>query len=273
MYIIQFVNELFAYDFMRNAMIAGTLAAIVSAIVGYFVVLRSQTFAGHALSHIGFAGATGAGLIGLTAATGQLLLMLLAAISMGSLGERAAKRDIAIGTTLAVALGLGVLFLYFYTDYAGRAMSILFGDLLGISTALIKSMFIYSVISLVGLLLISKQLLFATLEPELAEAKGMSLRVISIVFLMLVAIAITEASQVVGILLVFTLLIGPAASAFCCTKRVWSGISLSILIGVISVWVGIILAYITNWPISFWISILSFIGYLCFRKLGSAIST
>jgi zinc/manganese transport system permease protein len=263
--IIQTVNDLFAYDFMRNAFYAGTLAAIVSAIMGYFIVLRAQAFASHALSHIGFAGAAGAGLIGLSAPEGQLGLTLIAAICMGSMGERAAKSDVAIGITLAFSLGLGILFLYFYSNYAGRAMSILFGDLLSVSPALLRTMFIYSILSIAGLLFLSKPLLFATLEPELAEAKGISLHLISILFLILVSIAITEASQVVGILLVFALLIGPAASAICCTRTFWKGLIVSILLGLMIVWSGLFLTYFTNWPASFWISTFSFLSYLLFK--------
>src|SRR5688572_17204420 len=108
--IIQIVNEIFSYDFMRHAFEAGTLAAIVSAIIGYFMVLRTQAFASHALSHIGFAGAAGAGLFGLSPPAGQLGLTLIAAVSMGSMSERTAKSDVAIGITLAFSLGLGILF-------------------------------------------------------------------------------------------------------------------------------------------------------------------
>jgi zinc/manganese transport system permease protein len=263
--IIPFVNDIYSYAFLRNAFAAGTMAAIVNSLIGYFVVLRAQNFAGHALSHIGFAGAAGAGLVGMTPATGQLSLTLLAAVAMGSLGKRTSKSDVAVGITLAFALGLGILFLFFYTNYAGRAMSILFGDLLGVSTHLLKMMLIYSLISLLGLAIIFKPLLFSTLEPELAEAKGVSLTLISILFFLLTAIAITEASQVVGILLVFALLIGPAASAASCTRTVWSGLGLSLILGIIIVWLGIALTYFTNWPSSFWISSLSFISYLLFR--------
>lgn len=269
--IIQVIKELYAYDFMRHAFMAGTLAAIVSAIIGYFVVLRAQNFASHALSHIGFAGAAAAGLLGLTPATGQLGLTIVAAICMGGLGEKATKSDVAIGITLTFALGLGVLFLYFYANFAGRAMSILFGDLLAVSPSLLVTMSIYSLISLVGMAIIAKPLLFSTLEPELAEAKGVSLRLMSILFLILVAIAITEASQVVGILLVFTLLIGPAASALCCTHRFWPGIGLAVLISLVIVWLGIILTYFTNWPVSFWISTLSFTSYIFLAKQRFAI--
>lgn len=262
MTIILAVKQLLAYQFMQHAFIAGTIAAFTCAIIGFFVVLRGQNFASHALSHISFAGAAGAGLIGLSPPAGQLILTVLAGITMGSLGERISKSDIAIGMVLSFSLGLGVLFLFFYTNYAGHAMSILFGDLLGVSAHLLWNMFIYSLVCLAGLLLLVKPLLFATLEPELAEAKGISLRFISIGFLALVAIAVTEASQIVGVLLVFTLLIGPAASALSITRSLLSGVILSILIGLTIVWIGIILTYLTDWPASFWISTLSFLVYL-----------
>jgi zinc/manganese transport system permease protein len=269
--IIQFFNNLFVYGFMRNAFAAGTLAAIVSSLIGYFVVLRRQNFAAHALSHIGFAGAAGAGLVGLAPSSGQLILTLMAGVGMGGLGERATKSDVSVGIVLVFSLGLGMLFLYFYSNYASRAMAILFGDLLSVSPELLRSMLIYSLISLAGLAVISRPLLFASLEPELAEAKGMSLPLISILFLILVAIAITEASQVVGILLVFTLLIGPAASANCCTRTVWTGMGLSLVLGLFIVWFGIILTYLTDWPVSFWISTLSLVIYLLFRSLSSSV--
>lgn len=255
------ITSLFEYYFLRNALIAGTIAAVLAGFVGYFMVIRRLAFAGHALGHIGFAGATGAGLVGLTPVTGQLLLTLLAAIGMGSLGHRVSKSDIAIGIILALALGLGVLFLHFYTSYAVQAMTILFGNLLGVSAHLIKMMLIYSILSLVALSLIARPLLFASLEPELAEAKGVSLPLISILFMIIVAVAVTEVSQVVGILLVFTLLIGPPAAALNWTQRIVSGLFLTVTFGVLIVWLGILLAFVTDWPIPFWISALAAVNY------------
>lgn len=250
------------YDFMRNAFLAGTIAAITASIVGYFVVIRNLSFAGHALSHISFAGATGAGLIGLNPITGQLLLTLIAAAGMGTLSRRITKSDMTIGIILAFSLGLGMLFLHFYNSYAGQITAILFGDLLGVSNQLLKSMLVYSVLSLISLAVIMRPLLFASLEPELAEAKGVSLTRIAVLFLLIVAVAVTQASQVVGILLVFTLLIGPAATALNCTRSVGAGITLTVILAVGFVWIGIILAYLTDLPTSFWISALCLIAYL-----------
>lgn len=256
------LTSIFDYDFMRNAFLAGTVAAIVTAIVGYFVVIRNLTFAGHALSHISFAGAAGAGLISLSPVSGQLILTLFAAGGMGLLGERLEKSDTAIGIILAFFLGLGILFLYLYKAYAAQAMAILFGDLLGVSDILLKKMLLFSIPCLLALAVIARPLLFASLEPELAEARGVSLHLISVLFFLILAIAVTEASQVVGVLLVFTLLIGPAAAALNWARNFWAGLWLSVGLGIVIVWVGIVLSYVTDWPTSFWISALSLVIYL-----------
>ncbi len=251
----------FEYLFLRNALVAGTIAAILAGVVGYFMVIRRLAFAGHALGHIGFAGATGAGLVGLSPLAGQLLLTIMAAIGMGGLGHRMSKSDVAIGIVLAFALGLGVLFLHFYMNYAAQAMTILFGNLLGVSSHLIKMMLLCCIISLLALGVIARPLLFSSLEPELAEAKGVSLSFISILFMIIAAVAVTIASQVVGILLVFTLLIGPAAAALNWAHRFASGLFLTVFLGILAVWIGIILAFITDWPIPFWISALTAMLY------------
>ena len=255
------IISLIEFDFLRNALVAGTIAAILAGVVGYFMVIRRLAFAGHALGHIGFAGATGAGLIGLTPLTGQLLLTVMAAVGMGGLGHRISKSDVAIGIVLAFALGLGVLFLHFYMNYAAQAMTILFGNLLGVSAHLIKMMLLCCVISLLTLSVMARPLLFSSLEPELAEAKGVSLPLISILFMITAAVAVTVVSQVVGVLLVFTLLIGPAAAALNWTRRFASGIFLTVFLGIFLVWLGIILAFITDWPIPFWISALTGLTY------------
>lgn len=254
--------ELWSYEFMRHAFIAGTLAAIIAGMVGYFAIIRHLAFAAHALGHIGFAGASGALLIGMTPLTGQFILTVIAAIGMGALGERISKSDMAIGIVLSFCLGLGTLFLYLYHGFAGQASVILFGNLLGVSAEDLKIMAWLTVISIVGLSVITRPLFFASLEPELAEAKGISLFWMGIVFIVLMAIAVTLASQVVGVILVFTLLVGPAAIAVQWTHRFWSGIFMSTMLALLVVWIGISLSYYTDWPISFWISFFTFVLYL-----------
>lgn len=262
LHIITTLHAIFDYDFMRNAFFAGTIAAITASVVGYFVIIRNLSFAGHALSHVGFAGATGAGLIGLNPITGQLLLTLVAAAGMGTLSRRISKSDMTIGIILAFSLGLGMLFMHFYNAYAGQVTAILFGDLLGVSNQLIHSMLLYSTLCLIALAIIVRPLLFASLEPELAEAKGVSLTKISVLFLLIVAVAVTQASQAVGILLVFTLLIGPAAAATNCTRTIAKGLITTVILAISIVWIGILLAYFTDLPTSFWISTLSLLIYL-----------
>lgn len=259
---INFISTLFSYDFMVHAFIAGTIAAILAGVVGYFVVLRNLSFAAHALGHIGFAGACGALLVGLTPIVGQFILTLLAAIGIGALGERISKNDMVIGIILSFCLGLGSLFLYFYSGYAGLASIILFGNLFGVADSDIQLMFWLMVGSMLALSIIAKPLLFSSLEPELAEAKGISLFWMSVAFVVIMAIAVTLASQVVGVILIFTLVIGPAAIAIEWTRHFWSGIIFSVLLAVAIVWMGIVLAFYTDWPISFWISALVLFAYL-----------
>lgn len=259
---INMISSLFEYDFMRHAFLAGTFAAILSGAVGYFVIIRSLSFAAHALGHIGFAGASGALLLGLTPMSGQFILTLLAALAMGALGNRINKNDMVIGIILSFCLGLGTLFMHLYGGFAGQVMTILFGNLLGVSHQDLYLIISLTILSLVALGIFARKLLFASVEPELAQAKGMSLFWISIIFILIMATAVTLASQVVGIILVFTLLIGPAAIAIQLTRSFWMGISLSVLSAVFIVWISIILSYVTDWPISFWISALVLIAYL-----------
>lgn len=249
--------SLFSYEFMRTAFAAAALVSLVAGPVGYFLVLRNLTFAGHALSHVGFAGATGAVLAGLKPLWGLLGMTLISGLGIGLLGERVRGRDVAVGIVLVVALGLGTLFLHFYTGYAGSTQALLFGNILGIDRSALLPLGLLSVVCLALLAFISRPLLFASLEPELAEAKGVSPRFIGILFLLLVAVAVAEATQVVGILLVFALLVGPAAAAGRLTLRVGAGVALSALLALVVSWGGIVAAYYTDWPASFWISALS----------------
>ena len=255
------LQHIFDYSFMRHAFVAGTLAAVLAAITGYFMALRNLTFAGHALSHVGFAGAAGAGLASISPLTGQLLITILAACGMGALGERIKHNDFIIGIILALALGLGSLFLHFYNNFAGQTTAILFGDILGVSTSALKTIAVLTVFCILALAVIARPLLFASIEAELAEAKGVPLAGLSTVFLVIMAIAVTLASQVVGVLLVFTLLIGPAAIALQWARSFWSGIILTLLLALGIVWTSITLTYLSDWPVSFWISCLIFAGY------------
>lgn len=247
---------MFTYDFMQNAFAAAGIVAVVSGLIGFFLVLRAQTFAGHALSHVGFAGATGAVLVGFPPLWGLIALTLVAGVGMGLLGERLYQRDVAIGIVLAMSLGLGVLFLSFFTAYATQATALLFGNILGIDGATVWTLLLLGLAAIVALAAISRPLLFASLQPELAEAKGVSLRLVSVLFLAIVALGVAECAQIVGVLLVFALMIGPAAAAQRITTRFWQGIALSVVLALCDAWLGLTLAYYTDWPTSFWITAL-----------------
>lgn len=250
------------YDFMQTAFAAGFVVALVAGAVGYFLVLRALTFAGHALSHVGFAGATGALLVGLAPFWGLLAFTLAASVAMGLLGERLRGRDVAVGVVLTVSLGLGVLFLSLYTSHATQATTLLFGNVFGVGRDSLIDLAALAVVSLAALAVMSRPLIFATLDPELAEAKGLSLRLISVLFLLVVGVAVAEAVQVVGILLVFALMVGPAAAAQRLTHGLGAGVALAIALAVAETWAGIALAYVTDWPPTFWITALSAAVYL-----------
>ncbi len=253
---------MFTYDFMHNAFAAAGIVAVVCGLVGFFLVLRAQTFAGHALSHVGFAGATGAVLLGVAPLWGLVALTLLAGIGMGLLGERLHQRDVAIGIVLAMSLGLGLLFLHFFTASATQATALLFGNILSVDATTVWTLLLLATAAAVALATISRPLLFASLQPELAEAKGVSLRLISVLFLAIVALAVAQCAQIVGVLLVFALMVGPAAAAQRLTTRLWCGIILSVILALTEAWSALVLAYITDWPTSFWITTLSGCVYL-----------
>jgi zinc/manganese transport system permease protein len=267
---------MFDYDFMRHAFAAATIVAIVAGFVGYFLVLRGQSFAGHALGHVGFTGATGAVLLKLAPLWGLVVVTVCAGLGMGALGVRLTQRDVAIGIILALALGVGLLFLHFYTAYAAQATALLFGDVLAVDTATVWTLLALSIVTLVGLGVIARPLLFASLHPELAEAKGVSLRRYSMLFLALVGLATAECVPIVGVLLVFALMVGPAAAAQRLVSSVMGGLLLAAALALAEAWVGITLAFYTDWPSSFWITTLAaalYLGANLWRERASVAAT
>lgn len=251
------IPTMFEYEFMRNAFAASGIVAVLAGIVGYFLVLRGQTFAGHALSHVGFTGATGAVLVGVSPLWGMIGFTLAAGFGMGALGEKLTGRDVAIGVILSLSLGFGLLFLHFFTAYASQATALLFGNVLGVSHETLVVLVGLAVVSLGALAVIMRPLLFASLQPELAEAKGVSLRLVSVLFLAITALAVAASTQIVGVLLVFALMVGPAAAAQNIATRLSTGVLLAAVFALGQAWVGLTLAYYTDWPTSFWITMLS----------------
>ena len=250
------------YDFMRTAF---TAAGIVGLVVGYFLVLRRQAFAGHALSHVGFAGATGAALLGWNPLVGLLLVTLLASTWMGWLAEKLDDADVVTAAVLSLSLGLGMLFLHFYTSYASAASALLFGNVLGVDAQTLWALAGLGLGCLVVLIVIARPLVFATLQPEVAAARGVNIRLLSVIFLGVVAVCTAQCIQIVGVLLVFTLLVGPAATVQQFAQPLWRGVGLSVVLAVAQAWGGLVLAYYTDWPTSFWITALSSSAYLAAR--------
>lgn len=260
------------YSFIQNALLAGSFVAIVAAIAGYFLIVRGLTFAGHALSHIGFAGAAGAVLLGVDPVFGLLVFTVGAGIGIGLLGKEIRERDIAIGVIMTFMLGLGILFLSLYHGYAERAYSILFGTILGISRSDVLVTAVFSIITIGVILALFRPLLFSSFDPEVAQARGVPVRLLAILFLALVAITVSMSVQVVGILLIFTLLVGPAATSVRITRSPLSAIVLAVALGLCYTWLGIFLAANGTWPVSFYIAALSFGVYLPVRLLSSTLT-
>ena len=261
--------DILQYSFIQNALLAGICVAVVAAVAGYFMIVRGLTFAGHALPNIGFAGAAGAVLLGIDPVFGLFAFTIGAAIGISILGERLNERDTAIGIIMTLALGLGILFLSLYAGFAQEVYSILFGQIVGISRTNVLITAIASILTLALLLVLFRPLLFSSFDPEVAEARGVPVRLLAMVFLVLVAITVSLAVQVVGALLMFTLLVGPAATAIRITQRPLWAIMLAIALGVSYTCLGIFLAaYSVYLPVSFFIATLSFGVYLLVRLLS-----
>jgi zinc/manganese transport system permease protein len=259
------IAALFHYDFMVHAFEAGTIVAIAAGAIGYFVVLRGSSFAAHALSHIGFAGATGAVVLGVSPIFGLLAFTLGSGVAIGALGNRLRGRDVTIGIVLAWTLGLGVLFLSLYTGYATEAYALLFGEILGISSDDVLVTIAAGAITVAALLVIYRPLLFASVDEELAEAKGVPVTPLSIAFMAILAVAVTEAVQVVGVLLIFALIVTPAAIAVRFTSRPSIAIVTGIVLALLFTWLGLAIAYYSPHPVSFFITSLAFFTYLAVR--------
>jgi zinc/manganese transport system permease protein len=256
------------YPYIQNALLAGSLVAIVAALVGYFLLLRGLTFAGHAMSHIGFAGATGALLLRIDPIFGLLVFTIGAGIGIGRLGSNVRQRDIVIGILMTLALGLGSMFISLYHAYAEQAYSILLGQVLGISQTDVLVTAIFSVAVISVILVLFRPLLFCSIDPDVAQARGIPVERLSMLFLILVAITVSVSVQFVGILLIFTLLVGPVATAMRIFHRPLWVILCGMLLGLVSLWGSIILAANGNWPVSFYLTAISFGVYLLVRVLS-----
>jgi zinc/manganese transport system permease protein len=239
---------MFAHEFMRNALIAGTAVGLACGLVGYFVVLRAQVFAGDALSHIAFTGALAAAAFGLNILAGLFIATILGGVTMGLLGDRARADDVTIGSFFAWSLGLGVLFLSIFTTQqsAGNGTAgvrVLFGSIFGLSGTDVRISVALAALACVLLLAIARPLLFASLDTEVALAHGVPVRLLGLGFLALLGLVAGQATQAVGALLLLGLLAAPAGAAQRITNRPYRGLALSAALSVGAVWIGLALSY------------------------------
>ncbi len=261
------VRQMLMFRFMVNALRAGTIVAVLAGALGWFMVLRRQAFAGHTLAIVSFPGAAGAILIGASATVGYFAAAVAAALVIAavprSLGGRARSGESAlIGTVQAFALAAGALFVSLYGGFLNGLTSLLFGSFLGISSSQVVALLVMAVLALAGLAAIGRPLFFASVDPDVAEARGIPVRLLSSLFLVLLGLAAAEVSQITGVLLVFALLVMPAATAQQITVRPALSLALTVLLGLATVWLGLGVAFYSIYPVGFFITTFGFAGYV-----------
>ena len=260
-------TNLLAQHFVHTALLAGAVVAVVSGAIGIFVVTRGASFAVHAISELGFTGAAGALVVGIDPVIGMIGGSLAVGLVLGLLSVRGRERDSAIGAVLAFGLGIGVLFLSLYHGYATQATNLLFGSIVGVSDRQLLELVVVAFIVMVGIAVLYRPLLFSSVDPEVAAARGVPLRALSVAIFLLLALTTAEAIQVVGVLLVLTLVITPAAAAQRLTARPAVALVLSVVIALAATEGGILLSLAQPWPTSFFISAISFAVYVAARVL------
>jgi len=265
--------SLLAYQFAQNALLAGLIISIVAGLVGRFVVMRNMSFAVHGIAEVGFTGTAAGVFFGIDPVVGLLAGAVLAAIGIGTLGVRLRDRDIAIGSILAFGLGLGGLFLTLYTRYATEAFSVLFGSIISVSRQDVLLLLSLGIAVIVALGAIRRPLTFASVDPEVAEARGIPVRAISVVFLLILAVAVAEAIQVVGVLMVLALLITPAAAAQKLTVRPGTATVLGVAIALLCTLGGVLASLVTLYPASFFVATMSFGIYVVSRVVGPSLTS
>jgi zinc/manganese transport system permease protein len=247
-------------SFMTNAWEVGTIVAIVAGVVGFFVVLRGSAFPAHAIPNGAFAGAAGANLIGISPLIGLGVFSLLAALGIGSLSRRG-RADVVTALALVMMLALGAAFLSQSTEYEPEIFSLLFGEILGVSSSKIVLVAILGVVCVLTVATLYRRLMLTSIAPEIAAARGIQPHRTEMAFLVVLACATTMTVPVVGALLIFTLMIGPPAAARCFSDRPDVAMVLSVVIALLTVWAALASSYEMNWPVGFFIGTFSAAGY------------
>ncbi len=246
--------------FMASTWEVASIVAVVAGVVGFFVVLRGAAFVADAVPQGAFTGAAGASLLGVNTLAGVAVASLAGALGIGWLGRRG-QRDVATALALVVMLGLGALFLSFGSEYAPEVYSLLFGEVLGVSSTETAPVAVLGALSVAAVLVLFRPLLLTSLMPELAEARGVRSGRVELAFLVVVALATSMSLPVVGALLIFSLMIGPPAAARSLTSRPLPAMLASVLLALAVVWASIAAAYVTNWPVGFFVGALGAVCY------------
>jgi zinc/manganese transport system permease protein len=249
---------------MVNTWIVATVVGVVAGVVGFFTVLRGSAFVAHAIPSAAFAGAAGASLIGVSTLTGLGVFAVGGALGIGWLGRRS-RHDVATALALVMMLGLGSLFLSFSEEYAPEIYSLLFGEVLGVSSSQVLPTVGLAVLSIAALVVLYRPLMLTSVMPEAGAARGVRAQRVEMYFLVVVALATTMSVPVVGALLMFSLMIGPPAAARSFTDEPFRAILLSVAIALVAVWVGIAASYLTNWPVSFFVGLISAASFIVGR--------
>lgn len=246
------------FDFMRHAFVASTFIAITCGLIGVFVVARNMSFLAHTLSEIGFAGASFGVFMGIAPLNGMLLFTLLSSITIGQMSAKESRREASISAISSLFVCLGILFLSLSNRNASYATNILFGSIIGISLADVYQLIILSGAIMIGLLIFYRYLVFDSYDPIGAQAQGLKTNLLSIYFLILLAVSVSIAAQIVGSLLVFILVTIPAFIAKYLAKSVPGMLAISVAAALLGVWLGLWLGYLTNWPVTFFIATIEF---------------
>jgi zinc/manganese transport system permease protein len=254
---------------MVNTWVAATAVAVIAGVTGFFAVLRGSTFAAHAIPNGAFAGAAGATLLGLNPFVGLAAFSVAGALGIAGLSRRS-RPDVATALTFVMMLGIGALFVSWSTEYAQEAYSLLFGEVFGVSSGEVLPIVILGGLSIVAIVIMFRPLMLTSALPEVAEARGISTRAMELGFLLIMALATSMTVPVVGALLMFSLMIGPAAAARSFTARPMLAMTLSVAIALVTVWVGIIVSYQTDWPLGFFVGVMGAVFFLLGKGYGAA---
>jgi len=256
------IRQVLQFPFMVNAFRAGTIVAVLSGLVGWFMVLRKQSFAGHTLAVVGFPGAAGAVLVGASATYGLFVFAIVAALLIAAVPAGLGEQSAVTGTVQAFGLACGFLFLSLHGGFLASVNALLFGSFLGITTQQVLVLLLAAAVALAVLAGLARPLLFASVDPGVAGARGVPVRALSLGFLVLLGVAAAEASQITGTLLVFALLVVPAAAAQRLTPSPLRSVVLTVLLGVAITWLALFLAYFIDYPVGFFLTAIAFVVYL-----------